>query len=167
MDAKNAEESKSYAAKRLLADFKEMTQQTSDIEGIIASPEDENDIFHWVACIEGPKDSYYEKGAFELSLKFPVTYPTEPPEVKFTTKIFHPNVYTNGEICVDILKKNWCPILTVKSILISIQSLLSEPEPYSAANTYAGEIFARTPDLFKKKVLETINEEFETINEEC
>ena len=136
-----------------------MTQQTSDIEGIIASPQDENDIFHWVACIEGPKDSYYEKGTFDLSLKFPVTYPTDPPEVKFTTKIFHPNVYTNGEICVDMLKNNWCPILTVKSILISIRSLLSEPNSFSAANTYAGEIFMRTPDLFKKKVLETINEE--------
>lgn len=74
---------------------------------------------------------------FELFLEFTEEYPNKPPKVKFTSKLFHPNIYKDGNICLDILSTNWSPIYDVSSILTSIQSLLSDPNPNSPANAEA------------------------------
>lgn len=74
---------------------------------------------------------------FELFLEFTEEYPNKPPKVKFTSKLFHPNIYKDGNICLDILNTNWSPIYDVSSILTSIQSLLSDPNPNSPANAEA------------------------------
>ena len=69
-----------------------------------AGPMDENDYFRWVASIMGPDDSPYQGGVFFLKIEFPSDYPFKPPKVTFTTRIYHPNVNSNGSICLDILK---------------------------------------------------------------
>jgi ubiquitin-conjugating enzyme E2 D len=88
-----------------------------------------DDITKWQATIMGPGDSPYEGGIFFLDINFPNDYPFKPPKVKFTTKIYHCNVNNNGGICLDILKDNWSPALTISKVLLSICSLLTDPNP--------------------------------------
>ncbi|RWR99625.1 ubiquitin-conjugating enzyme E2-17 kDa-like protein, partial [Dinothrombium tinctorium] len=92
-----------------------------------------NDLFHWAAIIAGPVDSVYEGGIFQLDIRLPPNYPFEPPQIRFRTKIFHPNIADNGEICLDILKRDkWSPALTIETVLLSLISLLTDPNPNSA-----------------------------------
>jgi ubiquitin-conjugating enzyme E2 A len=74
-------------------------------------------------------DTPFEDGTFRLVLTFEESYPNKPPTVKFLTKMFHPNVYANGELCLDILQNRWSPTYDVAAILTSIQSLLHDPNP--------------------------------------
>merc|ERR1712003_462921 len=77
----------------------------------------------------GPPDSPYQGGVFFLNINFPADYPFKPPKVHFTTKIYHCNVNSNGSICLDILKDQWSPALTISKVLLSISSLLTDPNP--------------------------------------
>ncbi|KDQ13297.1 hypothetical protein BOTBODRAFT_33631 [Botryobasidium botryosum FD-172 SS1] len=88
-----------------------------------------NDAFQWSATIRGPADSPYAGGTFKLDIRFPVEYPFKPPRVNFQTQIYHPNINADGGICLDILKDQWSPALTVTKVLLSIISLLNEPNP--------------------------------------
>ncbi|XP_038185431.1 ubiquitin-conjugating enzyme E2 D4 isoform X5 [Arvicola amphibius] len=88
-----------------------------------------DDLFHWQATIMGPNDSPYQGGVFFLTIYFPTDYPFKPPKVAFTTKIYHPNINSNGSICLDILRSQWSPALTVSKVLLSICSLLCDPNP--------------------------------------
>ncbi|KAG7507300.1 ubiquitin-conjugating enzyme E2 D4-like [Solea senegalensis] len=72
-----------------------------------------DDMFNWTATIMGPTDSPYQGGVFFLTINFPTDYPFKPPMVSFTTKIYHPNINSNGSICLDILRSQWSPALTV------------------------------------------------------
>ena len=94
-----------------------------------AGPTNEADQFHWQATIMGPEDSPYAGGIFFLNIHFPPDYPFKPPKVSFTTKIYHPNINSNGSICLDILKDQWSPALTISKVLLSISSLLTDPNP--------------------------------------
>jgi len=87
------------------------------------------DLFHWQATIMGPPDSPYQGGVFFLSIHFPTDYPFKPPKVSFTTRIYHPNINSNGSICLDILRSQWSPALTISKVLLSICSLLCDPNP--------------------------------------
>lgn len=97
-------------------------------ENCSAGPND-TDLFNWTATIMGPNDSPFQGGIFNLSIHFPTDYPFKPPKVNFTTKIYHPNISSSGSICLDILKQQWSPALTVNKILLSICSLLTDPNP--------------------------------------
>ena len=88
-----------------------------------------DDLYHWTATIIGPVDSPYEGGIFKLDIHFPMNYPFKPPKCNFKTKIYHPNINSAGSICVDILKNNWSPALTLSKVLLSICSLLNDPNP--------------------------------------
>ena len=88
-----------------------------------------DDMFHWQATIMGPSDSPYAGGVFLVSIHFPPDYPFKPPKVNFQTKVYHPNINSNGAICLDILKEQWSPALTVSKVLLSICSLLTDPNP--------------------------------------
>ncbi|KAJ4768935.1 Ubiquitin-conjugating enzyme E2 28 [Rhynchospora pubera] len=87
------------------------------------------DMFHWQATIMGPPDSPYSGGVFLVNIHFPPDYPFKPPKVAFKTKVFHPNINSNGSICLDILKEQWSPALTISKVLLSICSLLTDPNP--------------------------------------
>uniref|UniRef100_A0A8C8Z1C4 E2 ubiquitin-conjugating enzyme n=1 Tax=Prolemur simus TaxID=1328070 RepID=A0A8C8Z1C4_PROSS len=74
-------------------------------------------------------DSPYQGGVFFLTIHFPTDYPFKPPKVAFTTRIYHPNINSNGSICLDILRSQWSPALTISKVLLSICSLLCDPNP--------------------------------------
>ena len=95
----------------------------------------------WEAVIFGPDDTDWEGGIFKLLIHFTEEYPNKPPIVKFLTKMFHPNIYQNGEICLDILQNQWSPMYNPLYILQSIQQLLSDPNCSSPANTEASNLF--------------------------
>ena len=81
------------------------------------------------ATIMGPPDSPYQGGVFFLTIHFPTDYPFKPPKVAFTTRIYHPNINSNGSICLDILRSQWSPALTISKVLLSVCSLLCDPNP--------------------------------------
>jgi len=104
-------------------------QSDADSAGVTAQPVGE-DMSHWKGKIHGPKDTPYEGGTFVIDIQLTSSYPFEPPKMKFDTKVWHPNVSSQtGAICLDILKKEWSPALTIKTALISVQALLAAPEP--------------------------------------
>jgi len=88
-----------------------------------------DDIYHWEGTIIGPTDTPYEGGVFKMTIYFPQEYPFKPPKVNFNTKVYHPNINHAGSICIDILKNNWSPSLTISKVLLSICSLLADPNP--------------------------------------
>ena len=94
-----------------------------------AGPIDEKDQYHWQATIMGPDDSPYAGGVFFLNIHFPTDYPFKPAKINFTTRIYHPNINSNGSICLDILKEQWSPALTISKVLLPISSLLTDPNP--------------------------------------
>ena len=97
-------------------------------ENCSAGPKND-DLFNWTASIIGPVNSPFQGGIFNLSIHFPTDYPFKPPKVNFDTKIYHPNISKNGSICLDILKDSWSPALTISKLLLSICSLLTDPNP--------------------------------------
>lgn len=109
-------------------------------ENCSAGPRGDN-IYLWDALIIGPSDSPYAGGMFKLEIHFSNDYPFKPPKVIFNTKIYHPNISASGAICLDILKDKWSPALTIAKVLLSISSLLTDPNPNDplvpdAANLY-------------------------------
>lgn len=113
--------------KRILQEIKEL--QNNDSDNVTAGPVSEDNIFCWSATLIGPKDSPYEGGIFLLNINFPQDYPFKPPKINFQTKIFHPNINSGGSICLDILNSQWSPALTLSKTLLSISSLLTDPNP--------------------------------------
>jgi len=98
------------------------------VPGISAVPDEQNARYFQVN-IEGPSQSPYENGTFKLELFLPEEYPMAAPKVRFVTKIYHPNIDKLGRICLDILKDKWSPALQIRTVLLSIQALLSAPNP--------------------------------------
>ncbi|KAK4523381.1 hypothetical protein GAYE_PCTG52G1276 [Galdieria yellowstonensis] len=94
-----------------------------------AGPKGDN-LYEWVATLIGPAGSPYQGGVFFLDITFPPDYPFKPPKVVFRTRIFHCNINQQGHICLDILKDNWSPALTVSKVLLSVCSLLTDPNPH-------------------------------------
>ncbi|ORM41860.1 Ubiquitin-conjugating enzyme E2 2 [Babesia sp. Xinjiang] len=139
------------ARRRLLLDLRKLQQERPD--SLCASPLN-GDIFVWKAVILGPDNTEWEGGIFTLALKFTNEYPHRPPTVKFTTKIFHPNVYQDGSICLDILDKEWSPVFDVSAILTSIQSLLTDPNNQSPANKEAAILYTEYRSEYVRKVRE-------------
>lgn len=101
---------------------------TEPAPGISASPSEDN-LRYFNVMILGPTSSPYEGGVFKLELFLPEDYPMAPPKVRFLTKIYHPNIDKLGRICLDILKDKWSPALQIRTVLLSIQALLSAPNP--------------------------------------
>ena len=115
------------AIKRITAELKMLAKEP--VLFCSAGPVNSEDIFKWEGNIVGPENSPYYGGVFFLEILFPIEYPFKPPKVRFKTKIYHCNINSNGEICLDILKDNWSPALTVSKILLSICSLLTDANP--------------------------------------
>ncbi len=108
--------------------------------------------------ILGPQGTCYGGGKFKAEVLLPEDYPMAPPKVVFDTKIYHPNIgkasiYADnlGRICLDILKKNWSPALQIKSVLLSIQSLMSEPNPDDPLNNEAANEWKSNKKQAEKK----------------
>jgi len=107
-----------------IADCKNDKSSSVDIDLVDNSP------FHLKGTFLGPEGTPYEGGHFSVDIIIPDSYPFQPVKMKFITKVYHPNISSaSGAICLDILKDAWSPVLTIKSTLISLQSLLCSPEP--------------------------------------
>ncbi|CAG9463986.1 unnamed protein product [Pedinophyceae sp. YPF-701] len=115
------------ATKRIQKELKDL--QKDPPTTCSAGPAVPDDLFHWQASIMGPPDSPYAGGVFMVRIHFPPDYPFKPPKVAFVTKVYHPNINSNGSICLDILKDQWSPALTISKVLLSICSLLTDPNP--------------------------------------
>ncbi|GAB4856006.1 Ubiquitin-conjugating enzyme E2 20 [Ancistrocladus abbreviatus] len=124
--------------KRLQSEL--MALMMSGDPGISAFPEEGN-MFNWKGTIHGSKDTVFEGTEYRLSLNFPADYPFKPPKVKFETGCFHPNVDVYGNICLDILQDKWSSAYDVRTILLSIQSLLGEPNTSSPLNNQAAALW--------------------------
>lgn len=133
--------------RRLQKELEEI--QTDPPSNCSAGPIDDN-IYEWEATIIGPSESPYSGGIFRLSLIFTDDFPFKPPRVKFITKILHPNIDEYGNICLDILNKNWSPVLNVTKLLLSISSLLTDPNPDDPLNPIIANVYKTDNPRFVK-----------------
>ena len=113
---------------------RKLTRELNDIQqdppsNCSAGLVDESNLFRWTATLLGPVDSPYAGGVFHLDIVVPTDYPFKPPHIKFTTKVYHPNINAQGGICLDILKDQWTPALSIAKVLLSIVSLLTDANP--------------------------------------
>ncbi|XP_037608887.1 ubiquitin-conjugating enzyme E2G 1b [Sebastes umbrosus] len=136
------------------------------VQGFSAGLVDDDDIYQWEVVVIGPQDTIFEGGFFKATLTFPRDYPLRPPKMKFVTEIWHPNVAKNGDVCISILhepgedkygyekpEERWLPIHTVETIMISVISMLADPNGDSPANVDAAKEWRDDPKgVFKKKV---------------
>lgn len=140
----------SSAQLRLMADLKAVNSHPP--AGCSASPISDDSLFVWRATILGPPDSPWEGGIFQLRLTFSERYPEKPPRVRFTSECFHPNVYPDGTLCLDIIQDQWSPAHDVSSILTSIQSLLTDPNCSSPANPEAAQLYSVQRKEYNRRV---------------
>jgi len=124
----------------------------------------DEDIYHWEIMIMGPPDTFYEGGMFKARMDFPSEYPHRPPKLRFISKMWHPNVHTNGSVCISILhegvdnfgyeqaNERWTPVQTVETILISVISMLADPNDESPANIDAAKQWREDREGFRKEV---------------
>lgn len=137
----------SKSNKRILNELNEMKQDPPS--NCNAGPIDDN-LYYWEGHIIGPSKSPYAGGLFKLLIEFPQNYPFKPPRVKFQTPIYHPNINRQGSICLDILTTNWSPALTIIKVLLSISSLLTDPNPDDPLDKAIADIYLNDIELFKK-----------------
>ena len=118
------------------------------------TPVNEEDLMLWQAVILGPNNTEYENGTFFLRVQFPLEYPFKPPGVHFVTPILHTNISSHGHLNLDILKEQWSPALTISKLLLSIHSMLSEPNPDDPLNHDLARLYKRNKKKYETKVKE-------------
>lgn len=156
---------KSTAASLLLRQYRELTDPKKAIPSFHIELEDDSNIFVWnIGVMVLNEESIYHGGYFKAQMRFPEDFPFSPPQFRFTPAIYHPNVYRDGRLCISILHQSgdpmtdepdaetWSPVQTVESVLISIVSLLEDPNISSPANVDAAVDYRKNPDQYKQKV---------------
>ena len=121
-------------------------------ENCSAGPVNDNNLFKWEGTIMVPSNTPYSGGLFRLSIDFPQNYPFKPPKVKFITKILHPNINRNGSICLDTLNTKWSPVLNICKLLLSICSLLSDPNENDPLNSSIAKVYKEDKEKYNKLV---------------
>jgi ubiquitin-conjugating enzyme E2 D/E len=109
-----------------------------------------DEIFHLRCTVQGPSQTPYENGIFVLDMRLPCDYPLKPPKCVFTTKIYHPNISERGEICLDILKKDWNPSQSIQKVLDALFGLLASPDPGNALEPEIGCQYSTDRSAFEK-----------------
>ncbi|CAK0734380.1 Ubiquitin-conjugating enzyme E2 7 [Coccomyxa viridis] len=154
--------------------LKELTKRP--VDGFSAGLVDDSNLFEWQITIMGPPDTLYEGGFFNATLSFPSDYPQSPPTCRFTSEMWHPNVYADGRVCISILHnpgddphgyekaaERWSPVHTVETIMISIISMLSSPNDESPANIDAAKQWREDREGFKRKVARVVRKSQEML----
>ena len=119
----------------------------------------DNNYRHWKGRIKGPIDTCYQGGIFDVDIIIPDGYPFKPPKMKFDTKIWHPNISSvTGAICLDILKNEWTPALTIRTALISLQALMCEPVPNDPQDAVVAKQYMTDIKLFNETAKHWVEE---------
>jgi ubiquitin-conjugating enzyme E2 R len=147
----------SSALRALALEYKSL--QEEPVEGFRVKLLNDDNMFEWSVGIFGPPETLYQGGYFKAIMKFPQDYPYSPPTIRFITKVWHPNVYENGDLCISILHppiddpqsgelpcERWNPTQNCRTILLSVISLLNEPNTFSPANVDASVMYRRWRD---------------------
>ena len=138
--------------KRIHKEIKDMQDNPSEMER--AEPWADEELYKWVGTIYGPKESPYEGGVFYVDIAIPPEYPFRPPSVRFTIKIFHPNIDENGQFSLEILSDKWLASLSIAKVLSSLSQLLKEPNADDALVPAIAELFKEDRDKFNETVKE-------------
>mmetsp|Transcript_16840 Transcript_16840/g.25319 ORF Transcript_16840/g.25319 Transcript_16840/m.25319 type:complete len:157 (+) Transcript_16840:108-578(+) len=144
------------ARKRLAAERKSFRKQKP--YGFFARPQKRKDgsqnLFTWKCGFPGRTGTIWEGPIYKVTLTFPKDYPKNPPTAKFSPKIYHPNVFEDGSICLSILKpdKNWAPSLSVLQLLKGIQALLDEPNNDDPANNHAANLYRSSKSRYEEQI---------------
>ncbi|KAG0169340.1 hypothetical protein DFQ28_003714 [Apophysomyces sp. BC1034] len=129
-------------SRRLLKELRDFGRDAKNHPEIVElAPQSDEDLLTWTAKLGGLEGTPYEGGIFDLTIRVPSNYPIHPPNIHFVTTICHPNIhFKTGEICLDILKTEWSPAWTLKSTILAISLLLTNPEPSSPLNCDAANL---------------------------
>ncbi len=147
---------KNTIVNRIMKEIQEM--RTAAPDNCSAGPEVDSNIMLWKATIFGPKSSPFENGIFYLTIEFPSEYPFKPPNVKFNTPVYHPNINkTTGSICLDILKTAWSPALTISKVLLSVCSLLCDPNPQDPFEPEIAKLYIKDKNKYEMIAREWTN----------
>ena len=140
--------------KRITKELAEIKSEikSGNVSNIVEANTVGTDITKWTAIIRGPDGSPFEGGKFQLSLTFGSEYPFKPPRITFTSRMHHPNISTVGEICLDILKDQWSPALSITKVLLSICSLLVDPNPNDPLNALVASEYKNNRKLYDENV---------------
>ncbi|UZJ51524.1 hypothetical protein CBS101457_000844 [Exobasidium rhododendri] len=154
----------SAAIKRLTIEYKQLSSDPNSLFPA-TGPVDESNYLLWEALVPGPEGTSYEGGVFSARLTFPPTYPLEPPTMKFDPPLFHPNVYPDGTVCISILhaagddpnmyessSERWSPVQSIEKILLSVLSMLAEPNVESGANIDACKMWRDNRSGYEHKI---------------
>lgn len=142
----------SIAASRVRREINEF-QKKADCAGIVLELED-NDLMKLKGSITGPPDTSYAGGTYKLAIEIPPTYPFNPPKVRFTTYLWHPNISSQtGAICLDILSTRWAAAMTLRTVLLSIQALMESPEPNDPQDAVVAQQFMQDRGMWKRTSL--------------
>lgn len=135
------------AKQRLALELKKFSPNEEVLQ---LGPENDEDMYLWKAVITGPKETPYESGKFKIQINMTTEYPWKPPVVKMLTRTYHPNINAAGSICMDILDKEWSPAITLEKLVISIRSLLSDPNPEDPMAPIVAAIFKTNPEQYRQ-----------------
>ena len=135
-------------ARRVDADISELALPRSMS---IAFPNGRDDLLNFIITVK-PDEGYYRGGMFECSFAVPTMYPHEPPKVRCERKVYHPNIDLEGNVCLNILREDWKPVLSISSVVFGLSLLFSEPNPDDPLNKDAAEDLAQTPKNFELNV---------------
>ncbi|OAG29080.1 ubiquitin-conjugating enzyme E2 I [Nematocida displodere] len=113
-------------------------------------------LFAWECSIPGPEDSPFQGHTLHLLVDFYQDYPASPPNVRFTSNVFHPNIYSDGFVCLDVLSSEWRPSMNIKSILLALYDLISSPNTESPANNEAATVYASNPSTYIRKAKQAL-----------
>jgi len=165
-----------YGAILLKNQLKDLTK--NPVDGFSVGLVDDSNIYEWQCILEGPANTDYEGGYFPAILSFPREYPNKPPVMRFTTPNFwHPNVYRDGKVCISILheakldemnqqekmSEKWRPILGVESVLVSVMSMLSEPNLESPANVDAAVEMKKDNKAYRAKIRKLVRDSLDAL----
>lgn len=142
------------ASNRVMKDLKDLIEYPP--YGITGFPVGD-DIYHWTGIICGAKDTIWDGVELDVDIMFPQSYPTEPPKIKFLCEMFHPNVYKDGSVCLDVLNENWSSSYGVVALLQSIQVLLHQPNPNSPANAEAARLLQTKRAEYESRVSSVVS----------
>ena len=139
---------------RLNKEFLNINKQSDTSNKLNISAELIDDkLDNWIICFNGPEETLYENGIFKLNIKFPINYPFTAPQIKFITKMYHPNISPDGSVCLEILKEKWIPGLTIENVILSICVLLNTPNPSNPYNSDAANLYVNDIESYNSTVI--------------